>query len=324
LKELRENLPLVCRLGSPDARESLGAWLEVWTFIDEEGRARTLAEALWEGQRRFLEALLSAGHVLSIKSRKVGLSTLVCAHAAWTARVRDVNAAVHLLSYREDAARELLRSLRRGFDGLPSFLRLPLVRETSTVLAYGAGPGDTRSLKAFPATPRAAIEATSSHLVLDEWAHTFDPEAVWAAVRADARAAGELGADHDRPQQRRLCARLLAALAGGRNPAQRRVRLGAGAPRPLPGLAGAEAPRGREVAQPAQLPAHARGGLRQRQRALLRFRAARGGAARGDAALPHPRGRPLPEGLGHRPQGRQRRRRPARTPAERAAGLERG
>jgi len=182
LNELRENLPLVCRLGSPDARESLGAWLEVWTFIDEEGRARTLAEALWEGQRRFLEALLSAGHVLSIKSRKVGLSTLVCAHAAWTARIRDVNASVHLLSYREDAAQELLRSLRRGFDGLPSFLRLPLERETSTVLAYGAGPGDTRSLKAFPATPRAAIEATSSHLVLDEWAHTFDPEAVWAAV----------------------------------------------------------------------------------------------------------------------------------------------
>jgi hypothetical protein len=71
-----------------------------------------------------------------------------------------------------------LRTLRRGFDGLPAFLRLPLVRETSTVLLYAAGHGDTRSLKVFPATPTAAIEATSSHLVLDEWAHTFDPEAV--------------------------------------------------------------------------------------------------------------------------------------------------
>jgi hypothetical protein len=69
-----------------------------------------------------------------------------------------------------------------GFDGLPTFLRLPLERETSTVLAYTAGFGDRRSLKAFPPTPNAAIEATSSHLVLDEWAHTFDPEAVWAAV----------------------------------------------------------------------------------------------------------------------------------------------
>jgi hypothetical protein len=182
LNDLLENLPLLCRLASADARESLGAWLEVWTFIDEDGRTRTLAEALWQGQRRFLEALLSDGHVLSIKSRKVGLSTLVCAHAAWTARIRDLNASVHLLSYREDAARELLRGLRRGFDELPSFLRLPLERETSTVLAYAAGAGDTRSLKAFPATPTAAIEATTSHLVLDEWAHTFDPEAVWAAV----------------------------------------------------------------------------------------------------------------------------------------------
>lgn len=112
----------------------------------------------------------------------MGLSTLVCAHAAWTARIRDVNASVHLLSHREDAAKELLRSLQRGFAGLPAFLRLPLQRETSTVIAFTAGSGDTRSLKAFPATPNASIETTCSHLVLDEWAHTFDPETLWSAV----------------------------------------------------------------------------------------------------------------------------------------------
>jgi hypothetical protein len=182
LDRLLESLPLVCRLGSADQVESLMAWLDVWSFTDEEGRTRNLGEALWEGQRRFLEALLEHGHVLSVKSRKVGLSTLVCAHAAWTARIRDRNASVHLLSYRADAAQELLRGLRRGFEGLPPFLRLPLVRETSTVLTFTAGPNDVRSLKAFPASPTSAIETTTSHLVLDEWAHTFDPEALWAAV----------------------------------------------------------------------------------------------------------------------------------------------
>jgi hypothetical protein len=182
LDEVLENLPLICRLGCSDQRESLMAWLELWSFIDEDGRTRTLAEALWGGQQRFLDALLSDGHVISIKARKVGLSTIAYAHAAWTARIRDVNASVHLLSYRELAAREALANLRRGFEGLPVFLRLPLVREMSTVLSFAAGPSDTRSLKVFPATPNAAIEATSSHLVLDEWAHTFDPQAVWTAV----------------------------------------------------------------------------------------------------------------------------------------------
>ena len=182
LHQLLENLPLLCRLGSLDERESFEAWLEVWTIIDEEGRAGHLADLIWGGQQRFLAALLSDRHVVSIKSRKVGLSTLVCAHAAWTARIRDVNAAVHLLSYREDAAQELLRSLKRGFEGLPPYLRLPIVRETSTVLTYAAGDHDRRGIKVFPATPNAAIEATASHLVVDEWAHTFDPEAVWAAV----------------------------------------------------------------------------------------------------------------------------------------------
>ena len=89
LDDVLDNLPLVCRLGSGDELESLMAWLEVWTVIDEGGFSRTLAESLWEGQRRFLESLLKHRHVLSIKARKVGLSTLVCAHAAWTARVRD-------------------------------------------------------------------------------------------------------------------------------------------------------------------------------------------------------------------------------------------
>jgi hypothetical protein len=182
LAELLENLALVCRLGSQDERESLDAWLELWTFVDEEGRTSTLGDEIWDGQRQFLDALLSDRHVVSIKSRKVGLSTLACAHAAWTARIRDMNAAVHLLSYREDAAQELLRALKRGFEGLPAYLRLPLVRETSTVLSYAAGLRDRRSLKVFPATPKAAIEATTSHLVLDEWAHTFDPEAVWVAL----------------------------------------------------------------------------------------------------------------------------------------------
>jgi hypothetical protein len=180
--DLLDNLPIICRLGSADQRVSLMAWLEVWTFIDEEGRKRTLAEALWGGQRRFLEALIDDGHVVSVKSRKVGLTTLVCAHAAWTAAIRDMNASVHLFSYREDAAKKLLRTLQRGFKGLPAYLRLPLEQETSTVLAFSAGPDDTRSLKAFPATLNASVDATCSHLVLDEWARTFDPEALWAAV----------------------------------------------------------------------------------------------------------------------------------------------
>ena len=64
------------------------------------------------------------------------MTTLLCAHAAWVVRIRDVNASVHLLSYREDAAQELLHALKRGFEGLTQFLQLPAERETLTVLAF--------------------------------------------------------------------------------------------------------------------------------------------------------------------------------------------
>ena len=181
LAELLENLPL--SVGS--ARETNGRASTPGSSCGPSSMRRPhehVGDGIWGGQRRFLEALLSDRHVVSIKSRKVGLSTLACAHAAWTMRIRDMNAAVHLLSYREAAAQELLRTLKCGFEGLPAYLRLPLVRETSTLLSYAAGVRDQRSLKVFPATAKAAIEATTSHLVLDEWAHTFDPEAVWVAL----------------------------------------------------------------------------------------------------------------------------------------------
>ena len=109
-----------------------------------------------------------------------------------------MNAAVHLLSYREDAAQELLRALKRGFEGLPAFLRLPAERETSTVLAYAAGGHDRRSLKVFPGhaergdrgddvAPRA--RRVGAHL---------RPRGGLDCGRADTARSCDLGPDHDR------------------------------------------------------------------------------------------------------------------------------
>jgi hypothetical protein len=53
-------------------------------------------------------------------------------HAAWAARVGDVNASVHLLSYREDAAQELLRSLCCGLEGLPGARRRSMIAVCAT------------------------------------------------------------------------------------------------------------------------------------------------------------------------------------------------
>jgi hypothetical protein len=61
LNELLENLPLVCRLASPDGRETLMAWLEVWTFIDEEGRIR--------GSKRPTGDVVKVGHCPSQGAR---------------------------------------------------------------------------------------------------------------------------------------------------------------------------------------------------------------------------------------------------------------
>ena len=135
----------------------------------------------------------------------------------------------------------------------------PIERETSTVLTFGAGGRDRRSLKVFPATSKAAIEATTSHLVLDEWAHTpRAPEALWAALEPTLPDPGHLRADYDRQARAILC-----TTTGSDPPApdaaHSRICVGTRAIRPFRRVAGTETPRGNEDGQFLHLPAHRRG-----------------------------------------------------------------
>jgi len=120
--------------------------------------------------------------------------------------------------------------------------------------------------------------------------------------------------DHDRPRPRRLRARTTGGAPRLARPGTHRFFVSAlqraAAPRPGWSRSGAR----REVAQPAQLPAHSEDPSPTRA-SLLRSRAA-AARSRGRAPL-RPQGRPLPEGLDIA-QRTQRLRRPPGTAAEEA------
>jgi hypothetical protein len=107
---------------------------------------------------------------------------VACAYDGWVLRFRDTNARVHLFSRREDAARELLATVREGLERLPPWLQLPVARSTTDEYALRAGKDDRRLAKAYPADNETAVESSCTHGHVDEWARMGNPRKVWQAI----------------------------------------------------------------------------------------------------------------------------------------------
>jgi hypothetical protein len=163
------NVALLALLTDDDPATSFRAFLSVWKFKSgEQKTTRLLDEELWDGQRELADIIAAEPYTLLLKARKLGQSTLAVAKAGWVARVRDDNARVHLYSYRERAAKRLLEQVRFGLDRLPTWLQLPLARETQIEVVYSAGPDDERTIASYPMSTHTSIEETSTHSLLDE------------------------------------------------------------------------------------------------------------------------------------------------------------
>jgi hypothetical protein len=185
LQELQDSdeLDRVTRLFTADPLTSFLTWCSLWRYRAGETKdVRTLAE-MWEGQRTLAERMTTEPHTFLLKARKLGASEISVAFAGFCARIRDRNASIGMFSYRERAANALLTKMKFGMDGLPAYLRLPQAKDpTLKTLDYDAGPDDTRSIQSFPMSTSTSVEQTFTHVMLDEFAHWKNGEAVFAAL----------------------------------------------------------------------------------------------------------------------------------------------
>lgn len=185
------DVSLLCALASDDQAEAFRAFLSVWRFRAQETKdIRTLGDELWEAQDIFIEQMCANPHVYLLKARKLGQSTIAVAYAAFALRVRDTNARVHLFSRAERAALELLAAFKFGLDNLPTWLRLPMERETQREIVYSAGIHDMRHVISYPTSDATAVEATATHSHIDEWADMPRPDVVYQSLEPTFSAPG--------------------------------------------------------------------------------------------------------------------------------------
>lgn len=176
-------LQSVYTLFTAPMRESFAEWMRLWRYRSQELKEiRTLGVDLWAGQSAFADALCQHDHVLSLKSRKLGISTCACAWIGYCLRVRDVNGRAHVFSRTEKAAHELARAIEYGLDSLPEYLKLPKSRDTLREITWDAGADDSRILVAYATAAASAVEASANSTFLDEWSDFPQPADTYSSL----------------------------------------------------------------------------------------------------------------------------------------------
>lgn len=134
--------------------------------------------------------LTAKEHIIVLKARQVGFSTLFANYALWKCLTGDSYSVLFLSRNREEAV-YLLSKAKFTWDRLPMWLKqkLPkLPRSNEQRMKFS----NHSSITSLPSRKNAARGRTTSLLIADEFAFLEDQEEAWAALRPAADVGGQV------------------------------------------------------------------------------------------------------------------------------------
>lgn len=113
-----------------------------------------------------------------LKSRQLGLSTIVAAYAVWLAIFRkDKN--ILIIATKLDVAVNMMKKIKVIFQNIPKWVVIPtIVSETKQKIEFSNGS----SIKAVPTSEDAGRSEALSLLIIDEAAFVRDFDTIWTGI----------------------------------------------------------------------------------------------------------------------------------------------
>ena len=145
----------------------------------------TLPFELYPFQENALDDLVNNKYNIILKSRQMGISTLVSAYALWL-MIFHTDKTVLVISRAQDASKEIVTKIRFANDHLPSWLKVPCVEDNRLSMRLKNGS----RVKAVASSPNAARGEAVSFLILDECAHIKEAEEIWVSAQATLSTGG--------------------------------------------------------------------------------------------------------------------------------------
>lgn len=161
-------------------------FLKKYTVIQHPKRGK-IPFILFPFQEDCLTKFKDNRYNIVLKSRQLGLSTLVAGYALWLITFKkDQN--ILVIATQKDVAKNLITKIRVMYQALPSWLKVEATEDNklSLILANGS------QVKAVSSSPTAGRSEALSLLVLDEAAFIDKIDDIWTAAQPALSAGGDV------------------------------------------------------------------------------------------------------------------------------------
>lgn len=138
----------------------------------------TILFDLYPFQEQTLQAFHDYQFNIILKSRQMGISTLVAAYSLWTMLFfKDKN--ILLISLKQDDAKDVLTKVRDAFKELPTWLKVKMLEDNRLSMRFANGS----RIQAASTTKKSGVGQALSLLIIDEAALIDDAEDLWTSAQ---------------------------------------------------------------------------------------------------------------------------------------------
>ena len=140
---------------------------------------------LYPFQEKTLNSLKDNDHNIILKSRQLGISTLMAGYGLWLMTFHsDKN--ILVVAIKQEVAKNLVTKVRVMHSNLPSWLRHKCIEDNKLSLKYSNGS----QIKAVSATDDAGRSEALSLLIIDEAAFITNINEIWTAAQSTLSTGG--------------------------------------------------------------------------------------------------------------------------------------
>lgn len=145
----------------------------------------TIAFELYPFQRDTLQTFCDNRFNLVLKSRQMGITTLVSAYSLWL-MIFHSDKNVLIISIKQEVSKEIITKVRFANDHLPSWLKVPAAEDNRLSLRLKNGS----AIKATSSSGDAGRSMALSLLVLDEAAFIDNAPDIWTSAQSTLSTGG--------------------------------------------------------------------------------------------------------------------------------------
>ena len=133
---------------------------------------------LFQFQEETLKSFHDYKFNIILKSRQMGISTLVSAFSLWT-MIFNKDKNILIISLRQDDAKDIISKVRFANENLPSWLKVKCLEDNRLSLKFANGS----QIKAASTTKKSGVGQALSLLIIDEAALIDDAAELWTSAQ---------------------------------------------------------------------------------------------------------------------------------------------